>query len=156
MGRIRDAWRALVGAQVPELPYLGFYEMRVVSQTGQKFDAQPVDSRVQKVIPGVKNVPIRLGLPGVTVEVAAGALVMVGFKNGNPQLPFLHAFGGGETVTKVVVKATQFYAGDETGAKALVTVDEHNAHLHTGVQTGAGDTGGVKVSAVGTTRLKAV
>jgi len=46
----------------------------------------PDDERVRGT--GLSNVPIRHGLPGVTVRVKTGARVLLGFEAGDPSKPF--------------------------------------------------------------------
>jgi hypothetical protein len=64
--------------------YFALYPARVAKQNATKtLELVPDDSR----LPQLSNVPIRLGIPGTTVEVAADARVLVGFENGNPNQP---------------------------------------------------------------------
>jgi hypothetical protein len=73
---------AFVRAMLPELPYLKSYEARVVGQNG---DGTLELIAYDPAIGGLSRVPIRLGLPGCAVTVAAGARVDVGFEEGDPR-----------------------------------------------------------------------
>ena len=72
-----DALRAIIEGLVgSRLDRLALYPARVVAQSADltRLDLQPDDSR----IPPCAGVPIRHGLPGVTVTVAAGSRVLLG------------------------------------------------------------------------------
>lgn len=82
--RVKRAFAALVKQLMSRIDWLALYPCRVVTQAADgTLELQPDDPRM----PGVTGVPIRLGLPGVTVRVQPGARVLLGFENGNPQLP---------------------------------------------------------------------
>jgi hypothetical protein len=119
---------ASVRGALPQIDYLTTYRAKVVAQSadGKTLDLQPDDAR----LPGMQQVPLRLGLPGVIALLAPGAFVEVGWDGGDPSQPHAKLFEGGETVTKLVVKATMVYLGDEAGAKQLVTKDEYDLHTH--------------------------
>jgi hypothetical protein len=161
MGGAVDLFRAAVRAAIglpedpgepPDLMRLGLYRARVDSclQDGSAMDVTPEDDR----IPAAKNVPVRVGAAGFVQVVAPGAVVLLGWERGDPTRPYCAPFWeSGATVQKLVVKAQMVYLGDESGAKALLTVTEHNAHIH---GTPAGNSTAPTVTAVGTTRLKAL
>lgn len=74
--------RAVLGRR---LDYLARYEAVVVRQDGAGLlEVTPSDQR----LPPLTRVPIRLGLPGTTVKVKAGARVILGFEAGDPRRPF--------------------------------------------------------------------
>lgn len=146
---------------LPGIDYLALYDSKVVSQSAdlKTVDLQPADPR----LPGMGRVPLRHGLPGCTVGIAPGAILRLGWDRGNPQYPIAALWNGGETVTKVVVKATTVYLGDETGAIALPTKSDFDNHVHLGPATvcvnGASWTGSTApptAAAVGTLKVKAV
>lgn len=72
----------------PRLDYYALYSGKVISQGGSNsFDFQPDNQKV----PGVSGVPVRMGLPGVTVQLALGSSprCLLGFLEGDPSQPFL-------------------------------------------------------------------
>lgn len=86
--RIKAGLGNFVRGVFPRIDYLARFPGTVVAQGGaNSFDFEP-DSRV---IPGVSGVPVRFGLPGVSVQLALGnkPRAMLGFAGGNPSAPFL-------------------------------------------------------------------
>lgn len=96
LDHLRRIVEGFVGAR---LDYLALYPCTVVAQRADKtLDLQPDDSRV----PPCAGVPIRHGLPGVTVTVPAGGRVLLGYAGGNPALPYASLWETG-TVTSIAV-----------------------------------------------------
>lgn len=76
---------AIVRAALTRVDLFALYGCKVIGQNGDgSLELQPDDPR----IPGASQVPIRYGIPGVRVEVAAGSRVMLGWENGDPMVPF--------------------------------------------------------------------
>ena len=91
--------RIVEGFVGPRLDYLALYPATVVAQRADKtLDVQPDDSRV----PPCAGVPIRHGLPGITVTVPTGGRVLLGYAGGNPALPYVSLWETG-TVTAISV-----------------------------------------------------
>lgn len=93
-----DALRAIIEGLVgSRLDRLALYPARVVAQSADKtrLDLQPDDAR----IPPCAGVPIRHGLPGVTVTVAAGARVLLGYAAGDPMQPYAALWEAGSVVS---------------------------------------------------------
>jgi hypothetical protein len=65
--------------------YHALYPAKVISQNSDdgSLELTPQSSKLA----GMSRVPIRTGVPGMKVKVAAGGVVLVGFENGNPQSP---------------------------------------------------------------------
>lgn len=99
--RLRDPMVAMTRSALPHIDYLAPYRCRVVSQSGQALDLVPDDARLPAA--GFKAVPIRHGLPGVQVQVAPGAFVLLGFMGGDPSKPFCGLWEGGETFTAISI-----------------------------------------------------
>lgn len=121
-GRVLDALRALVRHMQP-VDYFAQYFARVAAQTGNTLDLVPEDSRFAPC----QAVPMRLGIPGVTVEVPVGARVLLGFEGGNPAAPMATLWEAGE-VTKITIN------GGST--KVARVGDSTTAHTHTVVVDG--------------------
>lgn len=100
MSAALDALRRLVEGFVgPRLDHLALYPCTVVAQRADKtLDLQPDDVRV----PACGGVPIRHGLPGVTVTVPAGGRVLLGYAGGDAGLPYASLWESG-SVTSVSV-----------------------------------------------------
>ena len=83
-GRLRGAFQGILRGALANLDYLALYQARVESQKGQTLELSPLDKR----IPDLDEVPIWHGLPGVEVTVQKGAIVLLGFRDGDPASPF--------------------------------------------------------------------
>lgn len=109
---------------IPRLDPLAWYPATVVSQGDDgTVDIRP-DSRRFGV--GLAMVPIRHGLPGVSVRVRVGARVLLGFEGGDPQRPYcaLWEAGGLESLTveasvEVRVDAPAIIWGEEGDARPV-------------------------------------
>jgi hypothetical protein len=84
LDRMKAALAAYVRSLFAGLDYYASYPAKVVAQNGDgTLELQPDDPR----IPGLSNVPIRYGVPGVKATVASGARVLLGFAAGDPGKP---------------------------------------------------------------------
>lgn len=105
---------------VPRLDPLALYPGRVVSQGDDgTLDIKP---DAAKLGAGLAMVPVRHGLPGVTVRVRPGARVLLGFEGGDITRPFaaLWEAGGLESLTitastKILLKAPSVIAAETEG-----------------------------------------
>lgn len=147
---LAPAITSLVQQATAHIDYFALYDARVVSQSGSMVDVIPVDSR----LPGMSKVPLRLGIPGTTVQVAPGAILRIGWDRGNPQFPFAALWNGDETVTQITVNATMVNLGG-SGGDALVKKTEYNTHTHP-VPLGPGTSSAPTNPAIGTIQVKAV
>lgn len=78
-------------ARPSQLDYLALYPGSVL----RDYEDMHVDVQVDDPRLGaLTRVPIWLGLPGVTVKVAAGARVLVGFHQGDPELRYCDLWRG--------------------------------------------------------------
>jgi hypothetical protein len=128
--------------QPPQIDRLAHYRARVdvCASDGSTVDVTPEDRRISPE----KNVPLRVGIPGSYAVVQAGAVVWLGWDAGNPSKPHCVPTWESATVTKLVLKATSIYLGDESGTDALVKKSEFNNHTHpaAGAIAPAGTAGG--------------
>lgn len=93
-----DALRAIIEGLVgSRLDRLALYPCRVVAQSADltRLDLHPDDSR----IPPCAGVPIRHGIPGVTVTVAPGARVLLGYAGGDPAQPYAALWEAGNVTS---------------------------------------------------------
>lgn len=75
------------------LDYLALYPCVVRQQRADgTLDLDPEDTR----IPSCQGIPLRLGLPGVTVTVPAGGRVLLGYEHGDPRRPYASLWESGE------------------------------------------------------------
>jgi hypothetical protein len=82
--RIKGALLALVRSATRRYDYFALYPCRVLSQNADgTLELVPDD----ETMPGQSHVPLRLGLPGVSVKVKTGARVLLGYEAGDPQRP---------------------------------------------------------------------
>lgn len=122
LDRLKEAFAAIVRGMVPQVDYFAWYRARVVQQQllasgASLVDVQPDDPR----IPGMKGIPLRLGMPAVSVQIAPGGFVLVGWDGGDPGKPQAALWDGGEApATKAVINALALFLGGEVGAEATI------------------------------------
>lgn len=124
--------------------YLTLYSATVIRQAADgTLDLLPDDLRIQSA--GLQGVPIRHGLPGVTVTVPAGERVLLGFDSGDPARPYAalwHAgqvtsvqVGGSEPVALASAVEAQLAALKEAISAATPVPNDGGAALKTAILT---------------------
>ncbi len=113
--RVKQSLFSLVRASSPRAAYSGVYRGVVVSQSGQTVDIRLDDPR----LPGMSALPIQVGLPGATVEMAAGARMLVAFENGDPAKPIALLWEGAQA-RRISLTADLLELGGEGVADANV------------------------------------
>jgi hypothetical protein len=89
LSRSLEAQRKLLELLDPRARYRGTFEFRVVTQSGERLNLQPVYAASK--MPDLANVPVRLA-PGVKAQHFPGSLVMVAFaEGGDPSRPYVFA-----------------------------------------------------------------
>lgn len=83
--RLEDAQRRSILAMFPQLRYAGTFEFRVVTQSGERLNLQPV--RTAWGLPDLAGVPVRPGMAGLKAKVLPGSLVLVVFVDNDPSRP---------------------------------------------------------------------
>lgn len=81
------AMMAIVRATFPRERYRGAYEFRVITQSGERFNLQPVRNAIGFDV--LQNVPVRPGVAGTRGNVTPGELVVVQFLDGDPSRPVI-------------------------------------------------------------------
>lgn len=89
-----EALRTLILQLVPQLPYYGTWEYRVVLLSGSRLDLQPV--RVSTGMPDLRGVRMRPGVAGAKSTLIPGARVLVSFVDADPGRPEVIAFEDSE------------------------------------------------------------
>jgi hypothetical protein len=101
--RLKDSLAAVVDAMAKPIDYLALYPAKVVADNGDNtLELVPDDAR----LPAPSRVPMRLGLPGVTIKVATGSRVLLGFEGGSPSHPVALLWEL-STLQEVIFTATQ-------------------------------------------------
>ncbi len=90
VSRRADAYRRLYEASDPTARFRGTFEYRVVSQTAERLNLQPVRSRAD--LPDLARVPVRMGIPGAKAQHTPGAQVLVNFLDGDASRPVVTGF----------------------------------------------------------------
>ncbi len=100
---IRQSYRAIVRGAIPNIDFFAYYRAQVMAQSldGSTVDVQPDDQR----LPACSMIPLRLGLPGVTVTVQPGCFVMLGWDGGDPSKPFATLWDLGGTLLNIKITA---------------------------------------------------
>jgi hypothetical protein len=119
----------------PDLRFRGHYEFRVVQQSGERFDLQPV--RSASGMPDLSNVPTRPGTAGHKAVVTPGCLVLVVFADANPALPNVVSFDAPDAPGWVPISVQ---VGGTPALPAARLTDTVQAGPFGGVITGASAT----------------
>jgi hypothetical protein len=88
--RRAEALARLLAAHDPGARFRGVYEYRVVTQSGERLNLQPVRSRT--LLPDLARVPVRAGVPGTKALHSPGSQVLVAFIDGDPSRPAVVGF----------------------------------------------------------------
>jgi hypothetical protein len=143
----RDALKAASAGAQTEIDYSREYFAKVTAMNPDgTVQVVPDDPKIAGS--GLDAVRIWLGVPG-TVTVPSGARCVLKFAGGNPQDPFVSAFGSGALTELRLGGGAQFVAlanlcdsrfnAIESKINSMVTAI--NSHIHTGVTTGGGSSG---------------
>lgn len=107
---IKAAVYSLARQAVAGVDYFALYDAKVISQSGNSLDLQPLDSR----LPGFGGVPLRIGIPGVTATVQPGCVVRLGWDRGDPQRPFCCLFDASATALSLSLSANSITLNNGT------------------------------------------
>jgi len=133
---LRGSLERLIRWVMRDTIYLTLYSAKVIRQAADgTLDLLPDDLRLQSS--GLQGVPIRHGLPGVTVEVPAGETVLLGFDSGDPARPYAALWHAGQ-VTKVRIGGTEAVALASLVSARLDAIQQaFDLHTHTVTTTGS-------------------
>uniref|UniRef100_A0A6M3ILM9 Uncharacterized protein n=1 Tax=viral metagenome TaxID=1070528 RepID=A0A6M3ILM9_9ZZZZ len=131
--RMRDALRAAVRAQVPEVRYLGLYRYLIVDVAGTKADLHPVSSAD---LPALLSVRQLAGLGGGSCTPNVGAEVVVAFIDGDPGQPRIVAHDGPDGEAHVPADVTIDADGDIDLGAALGRVVREGDSITVGAAAG--------------------
>jgi hypothetical protein len=92
--RMLAAYSKLIEQLLPDYPYRGVFEFRVVTQEGERLNLQPV--RASLGLPSLRRVRVRPGLPGCHATVTPGTVVLVQFVNADPARAVVTSFEDAE------------------------------------------------------------
>lgn len=109
--------------------FLGQYTAQVVTQNADgTLDLLPDDARLRAQ--GLQSVPIRHGLPGVTVKVPPGERVLLGFDNGDARQPYAALWHEGQVLEVQIGGAVPVAMSTQTDANFAALIAVFNAHVH--------------------------
>jgi hypothetical protein len=86
--RLTGPLRAIARRADPLAPYRAMYRAKVVAQSGDHLRVDVIPEDTGGLLPPMSQIPLRHGIPGITVQVGGGAYVLVGWENGRPNRPF--------------------------------------------------------------------
>ena len=101
LDRLKSLFVGLIRQAMSGVDYLALYPCKVLAQNGDgSLELQPDSTKIA----GQSKVPLFIGVPGVTVQVTGGR-VLLGFQSGDPSLPFAICFSQ-TTLTTITIKST--------------------------------------------------
>jgi hypothetical protein len=135
-GRMMRDFAAIIEAHTGNrIDYSRMYPARVLAQSGDgSLELLADNPKVRGT--GVTQVPIRHGLPGVTVKVNPGARVLLFFEGGDPKEPAAALWPDGSSCSEIAIKAPTvtidgdlFVTGEVTAMSAIpgaqITLSHH-------------------------------
>lgn len=114
--RFVELVRAAVGLRsdpVPDIMRLGLYPatVRSCASDGSMCDVSPDDERIANE----KNVQVLVGIPGAQAVVTPGARVLLGWRRGDPAMPYcVPSWENGATVLKLTLNAQTIQLGADS------------------------------------------
>ena len=112
--RLKDAARTLQGLD-PMIRYRCLYRGKVIGQTGQTVDVRPYDP----LLPDMAGIPLRHGVPGITVSVTPGCSVQVGWDDGRPDRPFAALWSSDASAVSITIDTPSLGLGSSATHAAV-------------------------------------
>lgn len=85
LDRIMQSLRAIIQAEMFQVPYLGLYEYTIQAATSSTVDGTPTDTSIP--MPSVTGVPLRSSVLGATATPTVGGRCLIMFVGGDPTRP---------------------------------------------------------------------
>ncbi len=123
--RATRAERAIFTHFVARFEWLGVWSAKVVKQNANGTLELQMDD---PAMPGLTQVPMQFGLPGIVAVVPSGTRVRVEFAGGDPGQPEVRAFEAGAPV-HISFVGTDNRFGSDNASKALALADAVKAQL---------------------------
>lgn len=131
---LADALEAVISRVMRRVDYHALYPARVVTQNADgSLDLVPDSERV----PSCQRVPVRT-LRGISVEVSAGARVLLGYEGGDPSMPYASLWEPGDATVVRVNGGDSRVARDGEPVVASAALTAWMAAVVTKVNTGVG------------------
>jgi hypothetical protein len=127
--RLKTAARAIQNLD-PMIRYRCLYRGKVIAQNAGNLgtvDVRPYDP----MLPDMAGIPLRHGVPGLTVQVVPGCSIEVGFDDGRPDRPYAALWSVDASAVRVVLSATSLELGGANPTNAAVLGTAHFADLIT-------------------------
>lgn len=116
LDRLKSALGSVARGGDPLAPYGNLYRAKVRAQrSATRVDVEPDDP----AIPPMANIPLKVGVPGLEVELLPDHVVMVGWENRRPDRPYATTWTPGEDGT-VPRRTTVFADAVELGGRLAV------------------------------------
>jgi hypothetical protein len=118
LDRLKAAFGSVARGADPLALYGNLYRAKVRALRGTtRIDVEPDDP----AIPPMANIPLKVGVPGLEVELVPGHVVMVGWENRRPDRPYATTWSPGAEGT--IPKRTTVYADAvELGGRAFEAI----------------------------------
>jgi hypothetical protein len=107
---------ALARTANPGLDHLALYRATLTAQSSDlaTVDVRPDDAR----LPEMSGIPLRTGVPGAVAQVSPGAILLVGWDDGNPARPFAALWDQGAAVLRLTLNASKVELGGHFSSPA--------------------------------------
>lgn len=125
--RMHDAVAARVRAKLPTPHYFGVYPFQLVQQAGFMVEGLPQTEG----LPPMSNVPLHVGIPGIEMQVQAGATIMIGWEGGDPERPYAALWNKGATVASLTLNTALSKLGGPSAAEAMIKGKAHKVEYDT-------------------------
>lgn len=136
---LRGSLERLIRWVMRDTTYFTLYTAQVIRQAADgTLDLLPDDLRLQSS--GLQGVPIRHGLPGVTVKVPAGERVLLGFDSGDPTKPYAALWHEGQVTTVSVGGSEPVALAELVSARLDAIQQAFDTHTHTVTTVGSSTT----------------
>jgi len=109
LDRIKASLQRFLAPLFTRLDHSALYGASVATQNADgSLELKPSTAK----LPSMSQVPIRYGIPGISVKVSPGALVVVGWENADPSLPYAMVVS-----TAAAVVSISFMGGQQPVAR---------------------------------------